>query len=97
MGGRGTQRAELRRPLGPETASRIALERRAIDGNSPVGEVGGDAESVPALAEAAIPSRAGHVKSRLNSGGPPSKAKYSQQPIANQYREGKVKSTPGGE
>jgi hypothetical protein len=27
-------------------------------------------------------------------GGPPSKPKYSYRPIANQYREGKVKSTP---
>jgi hypothetical protein len=32
-----------------------------------------------------------------NPGGPPSKAKYSWRPIVNQYREGKVKSTPGGE
>jgi hypothetical protein len=29
-----------------------------------------------------------------NPGGPPSKAKYSWRPIANEYREGKVKSTP---
>ncbi len=90
MRGRGTQHAELRRPLGRDPASRIALERRAIDGNSPVGEVG-----LPA--DAALPSRAEHVKLRSNSGGPPSKAKYSQRPIVNQYREGKVKSTPGGE
>ena len=27
-------------------------------------------------------------------GGPPSKAKYSWRPIVNEYREGKVKSTP---
>ncbi len=39
-------------------------------------------------------SKAGHVKSCLKMGGPPSKPKYSQRPIANQYREGKVKSTP---
>jgi hypothetical protein len=90
MGGRGTQHAELRRPLSRMSASRIALERRAIDGNSPVGEVG-------TPADVALPSRAEHVKLRLNPGGPPSKAKYSQRPIVNQYREGKVKSTPGGE
>ena len=29
-----------------------------------------------------------------NPGGPPSKAKYSWRPIVNEYREGKVKSTP---
>ena len=32
-----------------------------------------------------------------NLGGPPSKAKYSWRPIVNEYREGKVKSTPEGE
>ena len=37
------------------------------------------------------------VSSCGNPGGPPSKAKYSWRPIVNQYREGKVKSTPGGE
>jgi hypothetical protein len=34
------------------------------------------------------------VKLCLNMGGPPSKPKYSYRPIAHQYREGKVKSTP---
>ena len=29
-----------------------------------------------------------------NLGGPPSKTKYSWRPIVNEYREGKVKSTP---
>ena len=42
-------------------------------------------------------SKMGHVKSCLNLGGPPSKAKYTWLPIVNQYREGKVKRTPGGE
>ena len=42
-------------------------------------------------------STAGHVESRGKPGGPPSKAKYSWRPIVNEYREGKVKSTPGGE
>ena len=45
----------------------------------------------------AFPSTAGHEKSRGKLGGPPSKAKYSNRPIVNQYREGKVKSTPKGE
>ena len=39
-------------------------------------------------------SIAGHVKSRVNIGGPPPKAKYVFRPIVNKYREGKVKSTP---
>ena len=49
------------------------------------------------VAGARHPSTPGHEKPWGNSGGPPSKAKYSWPPIANQYREGKVKSTPGGE
>ena len=40
-------------------------------------------------------SRFGHVKSGLNLGGPPSKAKQHIRSIVNKYREGKVKSTPG--
>ena len=39
-------------------------------------------------------STAGHEQSRGKRGGPPSKAKYTKQPIANEYREGPVKSTP---
>ena len=42
-------------------------------------------------------SRVGHVKSGLNSGGPPSKTKEYVRSIANKYHEGKVKRTPGGE
>ena len=42
-----------------------------------------------------ILSRVGHVKSGLNLGGPPSKAKYMTRSIVNKYREGKVKRTPG--
>jgi hypothetical protein len=34
------------------------------------------------------------VEPCLNPPGPSGKAKYGQRPIANQYREGKVKSTP---
>ena len=39
-------------------------------------------------------STAGHEESRGKLGRPRSKAKYSWRPIADQYREGKVKSTP---
>ena len=39
-------------------------------------------------------STAGHVESRGKPGGPPSKAKYPRRPIADEYREGQVKSTP---
>ena len=42
-------------------------------------------------------STTGHEKSCGKLGGPPSKAKYPWPPIVYQYREGKVKSTPGGE
>jgi hypothetical protein len=43
------------------------------------------------------PSRPGHEKSRLNLGGPSSKAKYESVTDSGEYREGKVKSTPDGE
>jgi hypothetical protein len=42
-------------------------------------------------------STTGHAKSCGKLGGPPSKANYLWPPIANEYREGKVKSTPQGE
>jgi len=38
-----------------------------------------------------------HVKPRGKQPRPRGKAKYSKWPIVNEYREGKVKSTPGGE
>jgi hypothetical protein len=44
-----------------------------------------------------ILSTTGHGEPRGKLGGPPSKAKYSWRPIVDKYREGKVKSTPGGE
>ena len=40
-------------------------------------------------------SRAGHVESCLNHRGPSRKAKDCGRPIVDQYREGKVGSTPG--
>ncbi len=39
-------------------------------------------------------SKAGHVKSCLKMGDHPPSLSTPQRPIANQYREGKVKSTP---
>ena len=69
--------------------SRRSLERVTIGGESPVGEK----EEAPDV----FLSTTGHEKSRGKLGGPPSKAKYPWRPIVNQYREGKVKSTPEGE
>ena len=43
------------------------------------------------------PSRSGHVKPRLNLGGPSSKAKYEFVTDSAEYREGKGKRTPDGE
>ena len=70
-------------------SSRRSLERVTVEGESPVGE--------REMAPDTTLSTAGHVESRGNMGGPPSKAKYPLRPIVNQYREGKVKRTPGGE
>ena len=60
-----------------------------IEGESPVGE--------RLEASGVSLSTTGHEESCGKLGGPPSKAKYLWPPIANQYREGKVKRTPGGE
>ena len=54
--------------------SRIKLESLAREGDSPVREIKEDTR--------AILSRVGHVKSGLNPGGPPSKAKQMQRSIA---------------
>jgi len=89
--GRGTVRGvpQSFRGVTKDFSSRKVLGKPAVEGESPVGE----REVSPEL----IPSRAEHVEFRLNQGGPPSKAKYHRLPIVKQYREGKVKSTPGGE
>ena len=71
-------------------ASRTRLERRAREGDSPVGE--SETASVDRPPEYRVEGL-----SCGNPGGPPSKAKYSWRPIVNEYREGKVKSTPEGE
>ena len=44
-----------------------------------------------------IQSSARHEEPCMNNGGPPPKAKYYQVTDRVQYREGKVKRTPGGE
>ena len=70
--------------------SRSVLESSTIEGDSPVGEMVVDFLMM-------FPSTTGHVKPCGKLGRPLSKAKYSWSPIVNQYCEGKVKSTPGGE
>ena len=70
-------------------SSRTNLEGMTIEGDSPVGESDKTLEI--------LLSTTRHVKSCGNLGRPLSKAKYSWTPIVNQYCEGKVKSTPGGE
>ena len=67
--------------------SRTLLEGAIGEGENPVGE-----EVLPRCCM--IVSTAGHAKSGGKQGRPRPKAKYQRRPIANQYREGKVKSTP---
>ena len=65
------------------------MERSTADGESPVVET----RRLPAE----IQSTTRHEKPRGKQGGPPPKAKYSLVTDSEQYREGKVKRTPGGE
>ncbi len=69
--------------------SRTCQERQAIEGDSPVDEANSLRDRPPEY----------HVEglSCGKLGRPLSKAKYSWRPIVNEYREGKVKSTPEGE
>ena len=84
----------LRTQRGCRTRNKLAqrnanvLERTTRDGESPV--------AVRVGKWASILSTTRHVKPCGKLGGPPSKADYSLRPIVNQYREGKVKSTPKG-
>ena len=48
-------------------------------------------------AASSIQSTAGHVKPGGKTGGPPSKPKYYPMTDSEEYCEGKVKRTPGGE
>lgn len=75
--------------VGLSKLNRTQLESWSTEGNTPVDEKRANPRG--------IPSTAGHVEFRGNPAGPPAKAKYLKRPIANKYREGKVKSTPGGE
>jgi hypothetical protein len=76
--------------LGGRKDSGTRLERRTGGGESPVREI-----RVDRLVR--YPSRPGHEESRLNQGGPSSKAKYESVTDSGEYREGKVKRTPDGE
>ena len=59
------------------------------EGEIPVGERGRE--------RARHQSSTGHVKPGMKPEGPPSKPKYYLVTDREQYREGKVKRTPGGE
>jgi hypothetical protein len=66
------------------------LERTTKEGDSPV------AKKFSVFIDL-YSSTTEHVKFCGNLGGPPPKAKYSNRPIVNKYREGKAKRTPEGE
>ena len=76
--------------LGRGTDSGTRLEWRTEEGESPVREI-------QVLELVRYPSRPGHEESRLNLGGPSSKAKYELVTDSEEYREGTVKRTPDGE
>ena len=67
--------------------NRILLERRAIEGDSPVREITISLEEYP--------STAGHVKSGGNLGGPSSKAKYYSSTDSELVPRGKGEKNPG--
>ena len=62
------------------------METATVEGDSPV--------RVSSFEREGHLSRAGHVESCPNLRGPSRKAKDCRRPIVNQYREGKVGSTP---
>lgn len=70
--------------------SRTGLGWSAVDGESPVGEN-------MVSAGAGAPSSSGPVESAVNLPGPPGKPEYYLMTDSGKYREGMVKSTPGGE
>ena len=74
--------------IGKDSGTRLG--RRTEGGESPVRKI-----RVESLVR--YPSRPGHEESRLNQGGPSSKAKYEFVTDSAEYREGKVKRTPDGE
>ena len=69
--------------------SRRGMERPGGEGKTPVGEMH--------KPKGVTQSTAGHVKPGGKQGGPPPKAKHYLVTDSGQYREGKVKRTPGGE
>ena len=70
-------------------SNRNVLEKHTLDGESPVYE--------RKVEISGIQSSTRHEKSRMNKRGPSRKAKYYLVTDRDKYREGKVKSTPGGE
>src|SRR5947209_20209907 len=92
MGGAQTSGSCERRGLedqqqGPSPNAK-GLESTATEGERPVASQGGG--------RTGILRTTGHEKPCGKLGGPPSKAQHLERPIVNQYREGKVKSTPRG-
>ena len=69
--------------------NRRCLESHTEEGKGPVGETEEKFEW--------IQSTTGHVLPGGKQGGPPPKAKYYLLTDREEYREGKVKRTPGGE
>ena len=65
------------------------MERHTEEGKGPVDEM----KHIPKWHQ----SSTGHVKPGMKPEGPPSKPKYYLVTDREQYREGKVKRTPGGE
>ena len=65
------------------------MEKHTIEGESPVYE--------RKVEISGIQSSTRHEKSRMKERGPSRKAKYYLVTDSDQYREGKVKRTPGGE
>ncbi len=65
------------------------MGRHAEEGESPVNERRSEGRR--------IQSTAGHEESRGKTGGPPSKPKYYLTTDREEYCEGTVKRTPGGE
>ena len=78
---------------GPQEAiherSGTVLEKPAEEGESPV--------SGTRVEASGIRSTTGHGECRGNKRGPPRKAKHYLVTDREEYREGKVKRTPGGE
>ena len=70
----------------PVTGTGRGLENPGVEGDTPVRATG--------RRQGRHLSRAGHVESCPNLRGPSRKAKDCRRPIVDQYREGKVGSTP---